>query len=383
MNTRLAPLDGIRALAVTAVIAFHFTSLTQFPLDALGPLATPVVHGWIGVDVFFGLSGFLITRLWLADEASARDVGRATQARLFYARRALRILPVYYVTLFGLLLLARVVPYESIAPMSRRVGKHWTTLLPYVFFFVNYVPFARDGAFGARWSLCIEEHFYAVWPCVLLAVRSLSRRRVVAIAVCVALLVERTCALLFADHRHGWGSNMMVHYATHMRIDSIMWGCVAALFYDELARAERLRRGALVLAVAASIALVATGLMTPVRPPTVLGSGVGPSVLAIAAALLSTEVTAAPRSLLARALGVLPLPTIGFHSYAMYLVHPFAVDVTVALVFRKVTTASLGLWVLGVVLTTFVSFVLAFALHFVVDRPLRSVRARLHPHAVQ
>ncbi len=382
MTPRLAPLDGIRALAVIAVIAFHFTSTTGFPLEALGPLATPVVHGWIGVDFFFGLSGFLITRLWLGDESSSPEVPPRQRARLFYARRALRILPLYYVTLFGLLFLARFVPYESLVPFAHRVAKQWTVLLPYVFFFVNYVGFAHDGAFGARWSLCVEEHFYAAWPCVLLVVRQRVHRLVVALVACGALLVLRACALLFADHRHGWGSNMMVHFATHMRIDSIMWGCVAALAYDALASASRARRIALAAFAVACVVFIATGLITQLRPPSVIGSSVGPSVLAITAALLSTEVTVEPKSLLARAIAAFPLPTIGFHSYAMYLVHPFAVDVVVALAFRKVTTASIGLWFLGVGLTVLVSFLFALALHVVVERPLRSVRARLHPHAV-
>jgi peptidoglycan/LPS O-acetylase OafA/YrhL len=380
--SRVAPLDGIRAVAVTMVVAFHFTSMTGFPLDVLGAFATPITHGWIGVDLFFGLSGFLITRLWLGEEQSAPTVNAPRRARLFYARRALRILPIYFVTLIAFLLLARLVPFASIAPFARRVSKKWTVLLPYVLFFANYVGFGRDGAFAARWSLCIEEHFYLAWPCVLLAVKTRARRLGVALGVCAFVLGERAWALAFANHQHGWGSYMKVHYATHMRIDSIMWGCAAALAYETLEREVRARRVALVVAFALVVYLIESNTMSVLTAPTPFGGSLGPSALAITAALLSVEVTAAPSMWLARALGFRPLALVGFHSYAIYLLHPLAVDVAVWIAFRKTTTPTVATWLLGVSLSVAVAFAGAFLLHLAIERPLGKVRARLHPASV-
>jgi peptidoglycan/LPS O-acetylase OafA/YrhL len=376
MPGRVAPLDGIRAIAVIMVIVFHTTSLSGFPLSWLGPLATPVVHGWMGVDLFFAMSGFLITRLWIDEEASAPLEGAASRLRRFYARRSLRILPLYYFTLVAFIVLARWVPLPSIVPFARRVASHPGRLVPYLFFYTNYVDFGRDGAFAARWSLGVEEHFYLLWPCALLLARSRRTRIVVAASACAAILALRCFAIVYGDHKHGWASYMYVHYASHLRIDSILWGCLVALVYETAVREVRARRLALALATSALALLIVTGESTILRAPAPLGAGLGSSVLALAAALLCAEVTAAPRSILARALMLPPLPQVGFHSYAIYLIHPLAIDVAIDLVFRPVAVPTIWHWVLLNVVTVALAMGASMILHATLERPFRALRAR-------
>ena len=157
-------LDGIRGLAILLVLLSHAA-------DFLGPIphgngapmwgivtARILVPGWGGVDLFFTLSGFLITGILL------RSKGRPTYFRSFYARRALRIFPIYY---FVLILLC------VLGPHSRTL----TSLLPptglqrvsYFFYVANWPVFwsswaGMSGLLGAYWSLSVEEQFYLVWP---------------------------------------------------------------------------------------------------------------------------------------------------------------------------------------------------------------------------
>lgn len=374
---RLAALDGIRALAIMMVIVFHTTSIVRLPLPWLGPFATPVVHGWMGVDLFFGMSGFLITRLWLEEEISAPAEPAGSRTKRFFGRRALRILPIYYVTLILFLLTPLLVKLPSVVPFARRVAKDPTTLLSYVFFFVNYVSYGKDGAFAARWSLCVEEHFYLLWPCVLLFARSRRSRLTVGLVVCALILAARTYAIPFGDHRHGLASYMMIRYASHFRIDSILWGCIVALGYERLLREPQARRVALGVSSGLVVVLIAMGELSILHPPTMLGSGIGSSIIAIASALLAAEVTAAPSSWLGRSLAVRPLATIGFHSYAMYLVHPVAIDIAIEIVRRTTTEPTVWHLVLTMALTIVISLLLAMLLYATVERPFRALRARL------
>lgn len=96
---RFAGFDGVRAIAILAVILWHGAIVNQFPLEAMGPLRPLVLSGWMGVDLFFALSGFLITSLLLREERRRASVDGCRRFSLsgFYTRRALRILPVFVV----------------------------------------------------------------------------------------------------------------------------------------------------------------------------------------------------------------------------------------------------------------------------------------------
>lgn len=167
--SRLPQLDGLRAVAVTFVMAFHFVPW----IDRVAPL------GSIGVRLFFVLSGFLITRILLASRSStavARS-GHTTAAALrsFYVRRSLRIFPLFYLVL-------ALAAAMNIGPVRSTFGWHATYL-------TNIYLFDRGawhGSISHLWSLAVEEQFYLVWPWLVLLLPERRLPVTIAVMICVA-----------------------------------------------------------------------------------------------------------------------------------------------------------------------------------------------------
>lgn len=174
LRARMPELDTIRGIAVLLVIFFHgfgfrygLQGLSGFP--RLFVAAT--LPGWVGVNLFFVLSGFLITGI-LIDTKS-----RADYYHRFYVRRALRILPLYYAVLFLLAILTR----------TGWVDRHasWAYLALSFFYLSNVTElFGVASQYTVLWSLAVEEHYYLLWPT---AVHWLSRHRVAVagVAICI------------------------------------------------------------------------------------------------------------------------------------------------------------------------------------------------------
>ena len=150
----LPALDGLRALSILWVVAYHVYGMARFflPAETFRPLATdgylrPFGYGYLGVDVFFVISGFLIGKLLIDEKAETGGirVGR------FYWRRALRLLPAYYLVLFL---------YRSLPPGCDTA---WANIL----YVNNFLPLSRQCV-PWSWSLAIEEQFYLVLPWLLL-----------------------------------------------------------------------------------------------------------------------------------------------------------------------------------------------------------------------
>jgi peptidoglycan/LPS O-acetylase OafA/YrhL len=201
---RIPELDGLRGIAALVVVLHHisqsFTPLTPGSLSLR--LWLGVTHaGWIGVDIFFALSGFLITRVLL----TART--REHYYRNFYARRLLRLAPPY---LIMLVLIAVCVPH---------VGPF---LLISFFYLSNFFPLfgiLEKFTYGPLWSLAVEEHFYLFWPWL---VRFLSRKALAGIALflCLSEPIFRYYAQV-----HGFYEA----YYSWFRFDGLMWGALLAL----------------------------------------------------------------------------------------------------------------------------------------------------------
>lgn len=166
-KNRVLQLDGLRALAVMVVVAFHFLN-NQYAAMDITKLSTiekvlmkGTYFGWCGVDLFFVLSGFLIGTILLTNRESQRFF------KTFYARRFLRIIPIYYVLLL-VFLLCKYLPWYN----TEAIIFHKEIPIGYYFFFLqNFVMGAR-GHFGSEaitptWSLAIEEQFYLIIPCVI------------------------------------------------------------------------------------------------------------------------------------------------------------------------------------------------------------------------
>lgn len=245
MKTHIPALDGLRALAALMVMWFHFfQNPLNIPEGAIGELIGKVNNlGQTGVDLFFVLSGFLITRILL------RDKSKPYYFRNFYIKRSLRIFPLYYFfLLFALfvnpLLLGRSIPQFS---------DYW-----WWFAYLQNVPFTFDGSLvgadrycadtiGHYWSLAIEEHFYMVWPLLVFVLR---HRGLMVASVSMVVL---SFALRFFLESNGWES----FYFTLTRLDALSMGTILALVEPALrSRAEIVRKVLPVAMVALSLPLV-------------------------------------------------------------------------------------------------------------------------------
>jgi peptidoglycan/LPS O-acetylase OafA/YrhL len=176
-NSRLPSLDGLRAISIALVLLGHLSGTRGFVRLNLG--VGDYAH--LGVVVFFVISGFLITRLMLSEDAAK---GRVS-LRLFYARRTLRLFPASYTFIACVCLLW----WAGVAHLQARDIWHAVT------YTVNYLP-GRSWQIGHLWSLSVEEQFYLVWPCTFVL---LGRRRAAWVAAGVILFgpVARSCAWLF------------------------------------------------------------------------------------------------------------------------------------------------------------------------------------------
>ncbi len=201
-------LDGIRAMAALMVMLFHFVGRHGEPAR----LVQACVIGQTGVDLFFVLSGFLITRILLLSKDSPHFFSA------FYARRALRIFPLYYAFLVLFFFLLPVLFREAIPPFSTQVWS-WFYLQNIPATFVN---FTSSGP-SHFWSLAVEEHFYFVWPLMIFL---LSRRQFKCLLV-ATLLIPPLLRLAFISHGIG------VFYFTPTRMDSIGYGAVLAVLFTE------------------------------------------------------------------------------------------------------------------------------------------------------
>ena len=285
-------LDGLRGLAVLLVISHH--------------VRTPALRGsgQTGVGLFFALSGFLITSLLLGERARTGRI----DLKAFYARRAARLLPAL------LLMLAIVVPVSLRFPHHGDTPAQALAALFYVANWARFVGLVHGKVLGHCWSLSVEEHFYLVWPILLiLAMRAGGRRR----AAQVALALTGTAVVLrLALLAHG-SRLIRVEYGSDTRMDALLIGCLAALVLD--GRRPRLRRGAGYLGWATLLVL----LKVDARGHLALTVGV--TVLAIAGTLVVLDAVEG-RSLAARALRWEPLVMVGRVSYGLYLWHvPVAV----------------------------------------------------------
>lgn len=153
----IKPLDGLRTIAVTAVIISHW-----FPHNSITDM---IPFGEIGVDVFFVISGFLITSILLQNKTEVEEGGQTRKSVLknFIARRTLRIFPIYYITLLALYLVAD----KTGTQLKSDIVYYLTYTSNWNFYFRQQ----WDGMLSHLWSLAVEEQFYLVWPWVILLVK--------------------------------------------------------------------------------------------------------------------------------------------------------------------------------------------------------------------
>ena len=216
---RVPALDSLRAIAVLLVLGTHLWAVFPFgPFDDRWTRS-----GFLGVDLFFVLSGFLITSLLLEEHA---DTGRI-RVRRFYLRRALRLVPA--LVLFFAVYLAYSAANDW-PPFGRRdfaFDSLEATFLYYMNWRVLWNPLGAADL-TAFWSLSIEEQFYLVWPVALLGLLWCVRKGGSAVWLVAAAALAVTAWRAVAFRRWGWEA---AYLRTDTRIDGLLWGALTALLY--------------------------------------------------------------------------------------------------------------------------------------------------------
>jgi peptidoglycan/LPS O-acetylase OafA/YrhL len=307
---RVAALDGVRGLAILFVLLFHLTHFGALPLayadnPALGPLVVPLLGGWAGVDLFFVLSGYLITSILL----KAKD--KPGYFRTFYRRRILRIFPAYYVALgVCTLLVAGPIGADDLSAGGLAALAGYAVNWRIALLGWSSVP----QALHHFWSLAIEEQFYLVWP---FAVAWLKPRQALLVG---ALMGVGSLLLRLELVTTPYALNAYV--ATFARLDGLGAGALLAF----LAARDRMpTRAVLGLAAALGAAGVAIVVLNaglfwsgePVWAPTLgVTSATLLSFALVGASLPRKDGAQGPRWLSNRVLRFF-----GRYSYSLYLWH--------------------------------------------------------------
>jgi peptidoglycan/LPS O-acetylase OafA/YrhL len=294
---RIPELDGIRGIAILLVMLCHF-GVIFCPSKRIGE---GLGFGWIGVNLFFGLSGFLITGI-LLDSRGSYDYFRR-----FYARRLFRIFPVYYSLLFFFFhvgpLLSR---FPSMHMLARDRGQEWR----YWTYLMNWSAFnVRSRTLAHLWSLCVEEQFYIFWPVVI---RYAPRRSLKWICLLIAILSPLARFIAFASGV----SPIRIYGETVFRLDGLALGALIAIAQRDVNLhrvVERFWKPLAILAcVAMAVILLRDGEYFQGRAMQVIG-GSALSVISAAAVLLARKESR-----------LLPSPILrsfGKYSYAIYAWH--------------------------------------------------------------
>jgi len=347
---RLPGLDGLRAIAVLLVVLMHFC-----PSSASGSLWDKVVdNGGFGVEVFFVLSGFLITHLLLREEKAA---GRIS-IRLFYARRALRILPP----------LVLYLAFLYLACMAGAIEVPITDLFAGLLFCRNYVGTSLET--GHLWTLAIEEQFYLLWPITLVLIKSVRFRLLFTAGfVCLSPFWRHLTIRLASD------PSAINQLRTDLRIEPLAIGALLALLLSiPLARGFLTRpfiRG-LWIAALAMVFLCAVLLTNTLDVP--IMRAFTPTLSWVCVAAIINCSIHDPTDWLTSMLELRPLVWLGTLSYSLYLwQQPFA---------PYVGGGASPAWFRESPINLLFAFSLAVFSFYCVERPIFSLRSRLRQESL-
>jgi peptidoglycan/LPS O-acetylase OafA/YrhL len=361
-------LDGVRALAILLVIPHNLDTLNITHPGVIFPLVLLMHAGWIGVQLFFVLSGFLITGN-LLDAQGADNYFSA-----FFGRRALRILPLYYTVLLVAFVIAPLL--VAVPEQMRLTESHQVSLWTFV---TNWTEPYDGGVygFGHFWSLAVEEQFYLIWPFIVARCRPETLLRVCAAAVVISLLAR--CAMV-ATHF----SPDTLYMFTICRMDALALGAGAAALIRIPQAYERLCKNALRIAAAAVVCLIVTAVVTRGFGMHEVGSQtVGYSVLSLTftlGILLTVLPARGALGMLMEVLSSKPLRLIGRYSYGMYVLHlPLHVFFTGPLFHRLAPHPTAAESFAYAAIMTGVSFALAALSYELFERRFLKLKNKLTP----
>jgi peptidoglycan/LPS O-acetylase OafA/YrhL len=344
--SRSRPLDGLRGIAVLAVMAVH----TNISLGQAG---------YLGVDIFFVLSGYLITTILLRERERS---GRISLGG-FYARRALRLYPALVALVLVSLLIPTIVGFATRGNAFRAAP----IILGYLGDFAVFSHWSWNiDPFRQVWTLGIEEQFYLLWPAfVILTMRSRFGLRATSAAATLGAgygLVSMITLAAGAAH-----PGRIVYFRPDIRAGAILVGCALALALEH----RRVRGDRITLP--SGIGWVAAGLLAAdlVAGPNQLKSSAYtlaiPAAWVLSATLIAEFVTS-PERLLARLVGARILAAVGVISYGLYLIHP--------IVFEYFSRQGDLKRHIAMPLAATISLVLAIISYQVIEKPFLRLKSR-------
>jgi peptidoglycan/LPS O-acetylase OafA/YrhL len=219
-HARIPSLDGLRAVAVLMVLAAHASRTDGFPANA--HCRAWALRGVIGVDLFFVISGFLITTLLLREMARSSGV---IDVKSFYLRRVLRIVPAHAFFLLTLLAL-----HASTRMALQR--RDWVGAITYTINFLDHPTWEV----GHLWSLSVEEHFYLLWP-IVLTLGGVAGARRLCWGLVIGCLLARSFVVVLSPR-----SMPLIEFWTPIRIDTIAFGCLLAMLAQDVRFRQRIER---------------------------------------------------------------------------------------------------------------------------------------------
>ena len=239
MQQRLPQLDGIRGIAILLVVV-HNTD--RYPSLHLKPLSN---NGWMGVDLFFVLSGLLITGILFDTK------GSTAYFKNFYARRCLRIWPLYYSLIFFMFAVVPFLHPSAGHTIFERSSPWWA----YPLFLQNFltpVPTMASGPLGVTWSLAIEEQFYLIWPWVVRYCSTAHVRRIALLVICLSPVLRLFLSLHHVD----------LYTNVFCRLDGLMAGALLAVMVrsPNCLPGQLVKRAWISLCLTAPLALVTDAL---------------------------------------------------------------------------------------------------------------------------
>ena len=304
---RVEALDGIRGIAILCVVLFHCSLRMEGPWRIAGS------WGWMGVDLFFVLSGFLITGILL----DARDLPFRIYYRGFYGRRLLRIAPAF-VAFMALLVAAPSLTGQTVEAhviLTRHEAWYWAFLANALIAAYGWAAVIPQTA--PLWSLAVEEQFYLIWPSVL---RRLSTRGVLRLGIALIVLAALSRTVLA---REGVSVDTL-YVLMPTRADLLAWGAVVAALIrlpNGISLIRRLLWPALLMAIVAVLVVVVRYRSSYYWSATMVTVGY-PAIAVAAACLVAIAIIYNPAALRFRWLS-----GIGKVSYGLYLWHMTGIEV--------------------------------------------------------
>lgn len=340
-------LDGLRGVAILAVMAFngHFLGMRG---------------GFVGVDIFFVLSGFLITSLLLQGCQQSSEMG----LKNFYIRRALRLLPALFVLMLFCVAYALIIQPTDKATITLK-GVLYT--LFYVANWAQVPPYGAIGALSHAWSLSVEEQFYILWPLLLLVLNRIKSKSVV-LAILLSLIAVSVAISVWL-----WQAQvpyLRIYFGSDTRAHELLIGCVAALLVSWGVFQNAIRfRGAFHVATAISVVGIVISLFL-LRHNTAFVYNGGFTLISVATAILILDILLFP-SLLSRGFEFTPLVWIGRISYGLYLWHFPIIGASQRILEERVPPFVYQF--IGVTLT----FLVATASYYFLEKPFLKLKRRL------